>query len=534
MAQNHIHNLVTLIKRLEAATTRLEDIASSTIELPQAVPALTATVATPGPSNASSPTTQQAISAPTPPPPARAPQEPLPESIEEFDAFIDQSVDRYVKASNKLGGLIAEQASKVLEGFKQQRRFLLISTKAKKPDITGSEMVVYQELLKPINEALMAVGSIKESNRGSQVFPQLSAVSEGIMVLAWVTVDNRPFKHVEESLGSAQFFGNRVLKDHKDKDADQVQWVQAFYQVFRDLADYVKQYFPNGIPWNPSGLPASEVAKTLDSAPTSSSAAPPPPPPPAAGGAPPPPPPGPPPVLQIKEQAPSSKPDGMGAVFSELNKGESVTKGLRKVDRSEMTHKNPALRASSTVSDSSARGKSPAPGKKPKPESMRLKKPPKKELDGNKWLIENFEKHPEPIEIEAEMSHSILISRCNQTTIIIKGKANAVTIENTQRLSIVVDSLVSTVDVVKSSNFALQVMGTLPTVLLDQLDGAQVYLSKESSSTRIFSSKSSGININVVSGPDDDFREIPLPGQICSYYDEAKGDMVNEIVDHAG
>lgn len=77
----------------------------------------------------------------------------------------------------------------------------------------------------------------------------------------------------------------------------------------------------------------------------------------------------------------------MGAVFSELNKGEGVTKGLRKVDRSEMTHKNPALRAGSVVSDSSARGKSPAPGKKPKPESMRVKKPPKKELDGNKWTI---------------------------------------------------------------------------------------------------------------------------------------------------
>lgn len=534
-----MHNLLTLIKRLEAATTRLEDIASSTIELPRAVPALSTTIATPSnPSSTASPTPQHPVSAPAPPAPKAAPQEPLPESIEEFDVFISQSVDKYVQASNKLGGLVADQASKVLEGFKQQRRFLLISTKAKKPDITGSEMVVYQELLKPINEALMAVGSIKESNRGSSVFSQLSAVAEGIMVLAWVTVDNRPFKHVEESLGSAQFFGNRVLKEHKDKDADQVEWIQAFYQVFRDLADYVKQYFPNGIPWNAKGQPASEVAKNLESALTAGAAAPPPPPPPPAGGLPPPPPPpGPPPVLQIKDQGTaSSKAEGMGAVFSELNKGEGVTRGLRKVDKSEMTHKNPALRAGATVSDrdSSTRGKSPAPVRKPKPESMRLKKPPKKELDGNKWIIENFEKHPEPIEIEAEMSHSLLISRCSQTTIVVKGKANAITVENTQRLSIVIDSLVSTVDVVKSSNFALQVMGTLPTILLDQLDGAQVYLGKDSTATRIFSSKSAGINVNVITSDDDDYKEIPLPGQICSYYDEDKGDMVNEIVDHAG
>ncbi|KAI5866787.1 adenylate cyclase associated N terminal-domain-containing protein [Durotheca rogersii] len=536
MAQNNIHNLVTLIKRLETATTRLEDIASSTIELPRAVPALSTTIPTP-----SSPTPHHHLPAPPPPAPKHAPQEPLPESIEEFDAFIHHAVDKYVKASNKLGGLIAEQASKVLEGFRQQRRFLLISTQAKKPDISGSEMVVYQELLKPINEALIAVGNIKESNRGVPVFSHLSAVADGIMVLAWVTVDNKPYTHVGESLGSAQFFGNRVLQEYKDKEPDQVEWVQAFYQVFRDLTVYVKQYFPGGIPWNPHGQSASEVAKTLESAAGPSVGAPPPPPPSAAGGAPPPPPPpGPPPVLQIKEQAASSKADGgFGAVFNELNKGESVTQSLRKVDRSEMTHKNPALRAGSTVSDSSARGKSPAPGKKPKPESMRVKKPPKKELDGNKWTIENFEKHAEPIEIEAEMTHSILISRCNQTTIIVKGKANAVTVENTQRLSLVVDSLVSTVDVVKSSNFALQVLGNLPTVLLDQLDGAQIYLSPESVSTRIFSSKSAGINVNVIarSADDDDegdYKEIPLPGQICSYYDVEKGTMVNEIVEHAG
>lgn len=79
---------------------------------------------------------------------------------------------------------------------------------------------------------------------------------------------------------------------------------------------------------------------------------------------------------------------GFDAVFSALNKGSAVTKGLRKVDRSEMTHKNPSLRAGSAAGDkASARAKSPAPGKKPKPESMRVKKLAKKELEGNKWTL---------------------------------------------------------------------------------------------------------------------------------------------------
>lgn len=526
MATSNMHNLVTLIKRLEAATARLEDIASSTIELPQAVPTLQPTVASlQSVSSASTPAT------PPPPPP---PTEPLPESIDEFDAFISQSVEKYVKLSKNIGGLIADQAAKVLQGFQAQRKFLLITTKARKPDLSGSEMSVYQDLVKPIGEAIMAVTDIKDANRGSPVFVQLSAVGEGVMLLTWVTVDNKPFKHVEDSLGSAQYYGNRILKDYKDKDPQMIEWMQSFYQIFRDLAEYVKTYFPGGIPWNPKGPLAAEVLKERN---LRAAMAAPPPPPPGAGAPPPPPPPGPPPVLQIKGEKPEPAPTGgFGAVFSELNKGESVTKGLRKVDKSEMTHKNPSLRAGSTVPEreGSLRGKSPAPSKKPKPESMRVKKPAKKELEGHKWTIENFEKEQQPIEIEASIQHSILISKCNNATVIIKGKANAVTVENTNRLSLVVDSLVSTVDAVKSQNFALQVLGTIPTVLMDQIDGAQIYFSKESISTRIFSSKSSGINLNVMSGPDGDYKEVPLPSQICSYYDEDKGDLVNEIVSHAG
>lgn len=118
-----------------------------------------------------------------------------------------------------------------------------------------------------------------------------------------------------------------------------------------------------------------------------------------AGAPPPPPPPGPPPPpmkFDEPKAAPVQDAGGLGAVFNELNKGEAVTKGLRKVNADQMTHKNPSLRAGATVptrSDSQSsvssisRGKSPAPGKKPKPESMRTKKPPVKKLDGNKWII---------------------------------------------------------------------------------------------------------------------------------------------------
>ncbi|KAJ6788642.1 hypothetical protein PWT90_06950 [Aphanocladium album] len=222
MAANHMHNLTTLIKRLEAATSRLEDIATST-ELPKEV----GTLAQPASSSSSSTTatkTPDAASSAAATPRSAPPQqqqlpvpEELPESIEDFDAFVDSAVDDYVKRSNEVGGLVAKQAADVLAGFKAQRKFLLITTKAVKPDLQGADMALYQDLLKPINDALMAVTEIKEANRSDPMYTQLSAVADGIMVLAWVTVSHKPFTHVEEFLGSAQFFGNRVIKEYKDK-----------------------------------------------------------------------------------------------------------------------------------------------------------------------------------------------------------------------------------------------------------------------------------------------------------------------------
>ena len=229
----------------------------------------------------------------------------------------------------------------------------------------------------------------------------------------------------------------------------------------------------------------------------------------------------------------------MGAVFDQLSKGEAVTAGLRKVDPSQQTHKNPSLRAGSAVpptrSDSqtslSSAGK--APGKRPKPESMRTKKPPRKELDGNKWIIENFDSPSEVLEIDAKITHSILISRCTKTTIRVLNKANAISIDSSSRVSLLIDSLVSSVDVIKTPRFEMQVFGTLPTIMLDQVDGATLYLGKESLETEVFTSKCTAVNINVPGKRDDeDYRECPLPEQIKSVI--RNGVVVSEIVEHAG
>ena len=87
--------------RLEAATSRLEDIAS-TVEpsqpladgTPAAAPAAGAAIGT-------------AVT------PAPAPPEPLPRSIEDFDHLIEEDVTAFVTASGKIGGLVEEQVGSI-------------------------------------------------------------------------------------------------------------------------------------------------------------------------------------------------------------------------------------------------------------------------------------------------------------------------------------------------------------------------------------------------------------------------------------
>lgn len=73
----------------------------------------------------------------------------------------------------------------------------------------------------------------------------------------------------------------------------------------------------------------------------------------SASSAPPPPPP-PPPPQAVDASSSTSGLTGASAVFAQINQGTDVTKGLRKVDKSEMTHKNPNLRATGPVPASSS------------------------------------------------------------------------------------------------------------------------------------------------------------------------------------
>ncbi|EZF31710.1 hypothetical protein H101_04687, partial [Trichophyton interdigitale H6] len=91
---NHMNNLTTLIKRLEAATSRLEDMAAS--------------LDSPGPSPAAGASILSSNVSPGAAPPLPA-AEPLPKCIEAFDAIISNEVKAFLDISQQIGDLVAPQ-----------------------------------------------------------------------------------------------------------------------------------------------------------------------------------------------------------------------------------------------------------------------------------------------------------------------------------------------------------------------------------------------------------------------------------------
>lgn len=75
------------------------------------------------------------------------------------------------------------------------------------------------EVLKELQSTLGAVNDIREANRASPLFNHLTAVSEGINVLTWVANETKPVDLITEMLSSAQFWGNRVIQEYKEKSA---------------------------------------------------------------------------------------------------------------------------------------------------------------------------------------------------------------------------------------------------------------------------------------------------------------------------
>ncbi|XP_075236039.1 adenylyl cyclase-associated protein 1 isoform X2 [Lycorma delicatula] len=402
-------------------------------------------------------------------------------SVAAYNNIIQGPLSSYLSLSSQIGGDVALHAKLVREAFQTQLQYIQLAASRAAPSSKSEEM----QLLQPTSQKIQAIQDLREKNRASPHFNHLSAVSESIPALGWVTVSPAPAPHVKEMNDAGQFYTNRVLKDWKQKDQKHVDWAKAWVETLSELQKYIKQHHTTGLVW--SGTKSG-------------------------GGAPPPPPPGcppPPPVLpQLGDLTLDDSANDRSALFAEINQGENITRNLKKVTADMQTHKNPGLRSG------------PAPFKAPAstgaPTTALVKppanKPPVFARDGKKWLVEHQHKNQNLIIDEAEMNNVVYMYGCTESTLTVKGKLNSVFLDSCKKSAVVFDSLVSSIEFVNCQSVQMQVLGKVPTISIDKTDGCQIYLSKDSLEVEIISSKSSEMNV-LVPKANGDFAEFPVPEQ---------------------
>ncbi|KAJ1177931.1 hypothetical protein NDU88_003182 [Pleurodeles waltl] len=438
--------------------------------------------------------------------------------VQAFDSLLEGPVAQYMKLSKEIGGDVSTQADMVLAGLKIEQGILVTASRCQKPE--ENELMA---LLKPLSEQIQAIQDFREKNRGSKLFNHLSAVSESVPALGWVTMAPKPGPYVKEMADAAMFYTNRVLKDYKDVDKKHVEWAKAYLNIWAELQTYIKEYHTTGLTWSKTGPKASGTA-VCPAAPRA--------------GAPPPPPPGPPPPPP-PPAAPTS-PDSGSAVsrselFAQINQGEGITHALKHVPDTMKTHKNPGLKAHGGPVRSG-----PKPFITPKPtaaaSSAPTKSAPKKEpavlvLDGKKWRVENYENASKVLISETELKQVVYVYKCVNSTVQIKGKINSITVDNCKKLGLVFDDAVGIVEIINCRDVKLQVLGKVPTVSINKTDGCHVYLSKDCLDCEIVSAKSSEMNI-LVPTSSGDFNEFPVPEQFKTVWNGQK--LVTTMTEIAG
>ncbi|KAL5111632.1 Adenylyl cyclase-associated protein 1 [Taenia crassiceps] len=386
-----------------------------------------------------------------------------------LDSVVDGPLKKLSSISTKIGEDVKSQA---------ESDFIKSSSGMAKP--SSSQLPV---VLRPCSDAIQKVTEFKDRNRKSAAFNHLSAVAESVAALGWIATPDSPAKFIEEMVESGKFYTNRILKEFKGKDDNHVEWVRALLDVWNELKNFTVAHYPAGLTWG-SSSGASSV---------------------------PPPPPPPPPRPPVVPSSDSAGPDTQ-ALFAEINRGDMLTRGLRKVTEDMKTHKNPELRAAAPL----AAKKVAAPTIPTRPDQRKAVQPQSKlELVGNKWVVENHVGNREIVIEVKEKKETVYIFKCVDSVVHVKGKLNSIAMDSCKKTSLLFDTVISSIDIVNCHDIQVQVTGTMPTISIDKTSGCRVYLSEQAKGVNIITALSSEVNILVPKG-DGDFVEHAVPEQFKS------------------
>ncbi|EFP01370.1 hypothetical protein GCK72_002263 [Caenorhabditis remanei] len=410
-----------------------------------------------------------------------------PQLVKILDNVIHEKLVSFLELSAKIDIEVDHLGGLVKNAFTEHRHVLWTACGMRQPEDTK-----FADLINELSKKIIAVSEYKVKNRNSKFSNHLSAVEAAVGGLGWVAQPNTPAPFINDALDMSMFYINRIFMAHKDKTDHNFEWAKTLKELLTKLHGYVAENHVTGLVWNSE--PGTKPTKQ-SLVPVTTSGAPPPPPPPQA--------------FMIPET--SKKSSVMASLLESLNTGLSATKRLKKITPDMQTHKNPALRAGKQVMKEEKENIAlthSKPGKTHDPIIL---------WDGKIWRVEHLVGNKNAVVEVTEMKEAIYIFKCTDSIIKIKGKANSITLDRCHRTFVVFDGLVGPFEVINSQSIEIQTLGDLLTVSIQQTDGCNIFLSRDSLKAKIIASKSSAVCVSAqLDEGDDEYKEMAVPDQFMT------------------
>jgi len=368
---------------------------------------------------------------------------------------------------------------------------LSLEANAKKPADLQEALAPY---LKDIQKYMKIIREVRLDRKYDWHYKGLM---EMLVCVSWflTSLPSVPSSFVKETIGSSDFWSNKIRKEYKGKDKKHIDFCDTMKALIVDLAAYLKEYHLSGLMWNANGIPVKDfksssipIAKTTQN-------------------------------ISNKDKVQiAGSPDIMKELAAKQSKdGSSAATNLNKVSRDQQTwrkeFKKKETTATTTVKSSavSVIEKSPSNKKLGKPICQF-------QSHGSKWIIENQTKTSNPDGIctvtTSDSKEQVYIYKCQNSTIQVKGKIKSVILDSCFKTNLVFDSAISSCEVINCERVQVQVIGVCPSFAIDKTDGCLIYLSKDSVNTsNIVSSKSTEMNVSFSDEKTGEQKECAIPEQ---------------------
>lgn len=456
--------LMQLLKRLEGATSRLEDLA------------LTKSKTTTSQSVPTSPSVKKEVVELTSSPEAASNESGSTSIVTGYDQLVIPAVEKYLLLSEDVGDVVFEQSKIVRELLiTHQRHYLEVASSQQKP--VDKEKIA--KLFQPSQVALDGLLKHVEINRQSPLFNHLSTIASGIPAASWVLVETDTASCVKELLESAQFYAARVTQAFKSGDPTHVDWANAVVEVFEKLHEYVCKYHSKGLAWNTKGTDFNEGSETNDGRPVKVGS-----------------------LAGKTDLVGSSEGADSGRSISGIS-GSSVSSALKKSDKP-----SPRFPSSDITGDSVVV----PPMKSTARSASKSTKDGETVLEGFKWLVQNYTGNSVVVE-PTSSKQTITISNCQSASVQIKGRCAGVTIDTSRKTKVTLETATSSVEAVNCQSCQLVILHATTKVIIDKSDGLQLYLSKDGLNVEVFSYKSSQVTLHATDpqATDPSISEQPIP-----------------------